>query len=422
MIMHGRGVGDIARFVLCIRRWSLWSISAPPRWFMLLVEATAAALTLFLLLTQSASHTDLIRVAVLVVLAIGYAECATRIDRLKRYLGSGKAFSNQTSVWTFAAVLIIPTGWAALLVALLYVHALLQRRREKSGHPYRVVFTAATVMLSVLAAGTLLDATLPTTDVLHGGGFRPGIAVALALVVSNLVNCGLVLLGGWLLFRPPSVRGMLPNAGALGYELAASTLGIVTAGFLLLMPLGIPMVLVLIAVLRRASLVGELHRSARTDAKTGLLNTTAWTDHANGILSRSHRHTQPVTVLFCDLDKFKTVNDIHGHLVGDKVLIAVANCLRHELRGHDGLGRYGGEEFVIILDRLDLGTAHQVADRLRAAISALRVVDGLQITVSIGLAHHQSEHDPVDLHQLLSRADAALYQAKSSGRDRVQTN
>jgi len=123
---------------------------------MLLVEAVAVALTVFLLWIQSVSHTDLIRVAVLVVLAIGYAESATRIDRLKRYLGSGKAFSNQTSVWTFAAVLILPTGWAAVLVALLYAHALLQRRRDKSGHPYRVVFTAATVMLSVLAAGTLL--------------------------------------------------------------------------------------------------------------------------------------------------------------------------------------------------------------------------------------------------------------------------
>jgi len=107
--------------------------------------------------------------------------------------------------------------------------------------------------------------------------------------------------------------------------------------------------------------------------------------------------------------------------VGDNVLVAVADCLRRELRGHDGLGRYGGEEFVIILDRLDLGAAHQVADRLRAAVSALHVVDGLQITVSIGLAHHQSEHGPVDLNQLLTRADTALYQAKSSDRGGVQT-
>ncbi len=134
-------------------------------------------------------------------------------------------------------------------MALLYAHALLQRRRDKSGHPYRVVFTAATVMLSVLAAGTLLDVVVPSSDVLRGG-YRPAIAVILALVAANLVNFGLVLHGGWLLFRPPSMRAKLPTAGALGYELAAAVLGIVTAGFLLLMPPGTPVVLVLIAVLR----------------------------------------------------------------------------------------------------------------------------------------------------------------------------
>jgi len=152
-----------------------------------------------------------------------------------------------------------------------------------------------------------------------------------------------------------------------------------------------------------------------------LLNAAAWNDHANGILSRCHRDTQPVTVLFCDLDEFKTVNDTHGHLVGDQVLVAVTDCLRRELRGHDGLGRYGGEEFVIILDRLDMDAAQQVADRLRAAMSSLHVVDGLQVTMSIGLAHHQPEHGWSDLNQLMARTDAALYHAKSSGRDRVQT-
>jgi len=122
-----------------------------------------------------------------------------------------------------------------------------------------------------------------------------------------------------------------------------------------------------------------------------------------------------------DLDNFKTVNDTHGHLAGDQVLIAVADCLRRELRGHDGLGRYGGEEFVVILDRLHLPAAQLVADRLRTAIGALHLDHDLQITVSIGLAHDQPYHPRADLHQLLARADAALYKAKSSGRDRVRT-
>jgi len=182
-----------------------------------------------------------------------------------------------------------------------------------------------------------------------------------------------------------------------------------------------PVVVGLAICLHRSSLVTDLYRSSRTDTETGLLNHTAWTEHATGVLSRSRREHQPVTVLFCDLDNFKSVNDTHGHLAGDKVLIAVADCLRRELRGHDGIGRYGGEEFVIILDRVPLREAQHVADRLRAAISALPLDNDLRITVSIGLAHGYS-HDPrLDLQQLITRADTALYDAKKSGRDRTET-
>ncbi len=419
MIVDHGSVGDTPRRALSVRRWALWSVPAPARSFLLLVDAAAAALTIMLLLTQSVSHTDLIRVGVLAFLAIGYAEGA-RIDRLKRYvLGSDKVYSNQLSVWTFAAVLSVPAGAAAFLVALIYTHVLVQRVRDKSGLPYRTVFVAATVILSVLAAAADLAAA-GGHDPLRGGVLAP-VAVLAALLMTSLVNCGLAATGIWLTTRPPSVRALVPDKDTLGYELAALVLGLLTAELLVHTPVLSPLVLILVVCLRRSSLVNTLRRSARTDDKTGLLNAAAWNDHATGILSRSRRDAQPVTVLFCDLDEFKTVNDTHGHLVGDQVLVAVADCLRRELRGHDGLGRYGGEEFVIILDRLDLGAAQQVADRLRAAISALHVVDGLQITMSIGLAHHQPEHGPVDLHQLLTRADTALYQAKSSGRDRVQT-
>jgi len=201
-----------------------------------------------------------------------------------------------------------------------------------------------------------------------------------------------------------------------------SHLGVVTAGFLLHTPVLTPVVVLLVALLHRSSLVNALRRTARTDTKTGLLNLAAWTDHATGVLSRTRRDRQPVTILFCDLDHFKTVNDTHGHLVGDQVLTAAAACLRRELRGHDGLGRFGEEEFVVILDRLKLSEAEQVPARLRTAISSLRFADNLKLTVSIGLAHHQPHHGDADLQQLLARADVALHAAKGSGRNRVHTN
>jgi len=419
MIIDSPAFGESLRRVLSVRRWALWSIPAPARLFMLLSEVAAVGITITLLLVRPVSPTDLLRVAVLAALAIGYAEGTARIERLKRYLCSDKTFSNQVSVWICAGVLTVPAGWAATLVALIYAHLLVQRCRDKSNHPYRMVFTASTVMLGILAASAVLSAA-GSGDPLRGGLLGPA-AVLVALLVYTVTNFGLVLIGMRLTLRPPSMRALLPETDVIGYELATLGLGVVAAEFVLHTLALTPVVIGLAICLHRSSLVTGLHRSSRTDTKTGLLNLTAWTEHATGVLSRSRRDHQPVTLLFCDLDNFKSVNDTHGHLAGDQVLVAVADCFRRELRGHDRIGRYGGEEFVVILDRLTPSQANLVADRLRAAIGDLHLDHDLRITVSIGLAHDQPDHPRAELDQLLARADAALYAAKTSGRDRVQT-
>jgi len=420
MIVDHGFIGERARRTLSVRRWALWTIPGSARLFMLLCEVAAAAITITVLLVQPVSPADLFRVAVLGGLAVGYAEITARIERLKRYLCAGKAFSNQVSVWICAGVLTLPAGWAAALGAVIYAHLLVQRCRDKANLPYRVVFTAATEMLAALAAAAVLSAA-GGGDVLRGGLLAPT-AVVVALLVYTMTNCALVLIGMWLTLRPPSVRAILPETEAIGYQLATLGLGIVAAEFVLHTLALTPVVIGLAILLQRSALVTGLHRSSSTDTKTGLLNHTAWTEHATGVLSRARREHQPVTVLFCDLDDFKTINDTHGHLVGDQVLIAVADCLRRELRGHDGIGRYGGEEFVVILDQLQLREAQFVADRLRTAISSLSPDNARHITVSIGLAHAPPHHPQPDLQQLLTRADTALYQAKSSGRDRVHTS
>ncbi len=418
MINHDPAVSQPPGPMESVRGWALWSIPASARSFLLVVEALAAGLSSMLLVTQPVAPGDLVRVGVLAGLAIGSAECAARIERLKRYLGGGrKVFADQLGVWTFAAALTVPAGWAAVLVTVIYAHVLVQRHREKSGDPYRVVFTAAAVILGVLATNGVLHAA-GGGDLLHGGLLGP-LAVVLAQLVYTLTNFALLLSAMWLTARPPSLRAALPDTDALGYELAALVLGIFTAEFLVHVPALTPLVLVLAAYLHRSSLVNALHRAARLDAKTGLLNLAAWTEHARAVLAASRRDTTPVTVLFCDLDRFKTVNDTHGHLLGDQVLVAVAACLGRELRGHDGLGRFGGEEFVVILDRLTLAAAELVAERLRTAISALHFEPDLHITMSIGLAHHEPLQHPTDLPSLLGRADTALQQAKASGRDRI---
>ena len=418
MVVDDRLFGDSLRHRLSIRGWALWTIPRSARCYLLLAESVAAVLTITLLLTQPATQTDLIRVAILAALAIGYAECTGRIERLKRYLGGGrKVFADQLGVWTFAAALTIPAGWAAALVLLLYAQVLIQRHREQSGPWYRVVFTAFAAILAMLAASGVVN-TVGGGQALHST-LRGPLAVVAAFVVFAMVNYGLMLGAMWFTARPPSVRGILPDKDAFGYEMATLVLGVLTAVLIVNVPVLTPMILVLAAYLHRSSLVNALHQSARIDAKTGLLNNAAWTEHARGVLSRSARDDTPVTVLFCDLDRFKTINDTRGHLVGDHVLEAVGACLRRELRGYDGLGRFGGEEFVVILDGLDHAAAQLVADRLRSAISALRFETGLRVTMSIGVAHHGGQDGPDVLQSLLNRADAALRQAKTAGRDRV---
>jgi diguanylate cyclase (GGDEF)-like protein len=159
-----------------------------------------------------------------------------------------------------------------------------------------------------------------------------------------------------------------------------------------------------------------MERQAGTDALTGLANRRAL-DAALGAQSAlARREGRPCAVLMLDLDHFKAINDTHGHAVGDAVLRACGERLRAQLRESDLCARYGGEEFVVLLAGAQHETAEEVAERLRASVSAAPLAAGVTTTVSIGTACHRPDDDAASL---MARADAALYQAKRSGRDRV---
>ena len=432
IVMHsgGRRGGCLSAAVALgwLRGWALWSIPGPARVLLLGVEAVALASGAFLLMHETPSGVELARVGALAVLGVGYVEGAARIERIKHYLGAGTVFSDQMSVWLFAATLTVPPGWAALLVVVLYTHATWQRRRDHSGLPYRAAFTAATVVLAVITASAVLSSA-GAAQVFTSGWRGPALLLA-ALTVYTTVNFGTLLSGIWLTARPPSVRVLLPSTDVLGYEIATLVLGVVAAEFLLTSPALTPVVVLLAAMLHRSSLVKALHHRVRTDTKTGLLSHPAWIEYAETALADAQAHRSPASVLFCDLDHFKAINDTHGHLVGDVVLSAVADCLRREVRDQDGIGRFGGEEFVIYL-AASPEQAQQAADRVRAAVAALRPAPGVHVTMSIGLAHHHAgtpvpptgTHDGArtQLSDLLARSDIAMMAAKAAGRDRVCT-
>jgi diguanylate cyclase (GGDEF)-like protein len=175
-----------------------------------------------------------------------------------------------------------------------------------------------------------------------------------------------------------------------------------------------------VIVLQRSLMHQQLQAAARTDAKTGLLNATAWQREADTEIARARRAGETLALLLCDVDHFKRVNDTYGHLTGDDVLRGLAAELRQQVRGSDVVGRFGGEEFVVLLPRADADEACKIAERLRHRASVMGVYadsDAVNVTISIGVAVLGTHGR--DLFELLAAADLALYRAKDAGRDQI---
>jgi len=174
---------------------------------------------------------------------------------------------------------------------------------------------------------------------------------------------------------------------------------------------------------RQRNLTRVLEQQAHTDALTGLANRRRFIEIAEAELVRARRYDTPLSLLMLDIDRFKEVNDAHGHRAGDRVLQQLARTCLEVLRNVDVVGRVGGEEFAILLPETTLQGAVDVAERLREAIGLAKVTreEGvpLRITVSIGVAALAGFEN---LDTLMSQADSALYDAKHRGRNRVRAH
>jgi diguanylate cyclase (GGDEF)-like protein len=168
-----------------------------------------------------------------------------------------------------------------------------------------------------------------------------------------------------------------------------------------------------------ARLHGMVERQALVDGLTGLANRRAAADALHAEAARAERLETPLSVVLADLDGFKDVNDAHGHAVGDTVLRVFADVLRETLRESDVAGRWGGEEFLLLLPGADEEGAAQLAERVRVALAARDIpgVAGLRVTASFGVAEYAGE---TNTEQLVAAADGALYTAKRAGKNRVE--
>jgi diguanylate cyclase (GGDEF)-like protein len=174
------------------------------------------------------------------------------------------------------------------------------------------------------------------------------------------------------------------------------------------------------AAIRNARLHSQLHELAIRDPMTGIFNRRHFFELADSIFDQARRYNRPISAIVFDADHYKEVNDTFGHLVGDEVLKQIAARCSGVIRQADILGRYGGEEFVIVMPETGMTGALKMAERLRQAISDMpfETEKGLvPVTISVGVARSRKSTDT--LLQLLGDADEAVYRAKAAGRNRV---
>ncbi|WP_232295132.1 GGDEF domain-containing protein [Parafrankia sp. EUN1f] len=334
------------------------------------------------------------------------------------------AYPAMTTTWTLPVALLLPPLYALLAHVPLWLAAAPRRARPArrgrtggDGPPTHNLFhDSAALGLAGAAAALahrLLDPAIDPGSADRLAGSARGVTALFAAVTVYLAVDRLLRPRRW-------AAGRDHIATVIVQLCAALVLAVMWAASPVLLVIAVPLVL----LLRRGLAHAELLSAARTDAKTRLATLGYWRQVATAETARSHGLGRPLGVLLVDIDHFKQVNDRHGHIDGDVVLLAVADALRHATRPQDLVGRFGGEEFVVLLVGVDLAAAAAIAERIRDSVAAVRVhlTRGEQrVTVSVGVASGApaSHDDHGVVTDLLERADAALYRAKREGRDRV---
>jgi diguanylate cyclase (GGDEF)-like protein len=405
----------VERRRISVTGWALWRLPPLLRAYVISVITIAVAATgLELAQTTWRAHD-----VVLFGLLMGFGALAVEMSRqTKTRAGLDK---DVHGIWLMPVALLLPVSYALLAPVVTYL--LLQWRTRRTV-PHRRVFSAAASGLS-LAAVSMSAHVLRIWLSWPGTGARAWLwllaATGCALLWS-VSNKALIMTAVVLSDRTASIRKGLLSREPLftdaceigaGLLLAAAVGGVGTAVLVPALPL--------VVLLQRSLRYAQLQSESRMDAKTGLLNAAGWRAEAEVHLARAQRGGAPLALAIADLDHFKAVNDTYGHLTGDAVLAEAAARLRSGLRPGDLIGRFGGEEFTLLLPGTAADSAWLVADRLRQHLAAQPMPAGdgasLHVTVSIGVAAVAAGQ--YGLTDLLAAADAALYRAKADGRNTV---
>ena len=408
----------LARARTAFAGWALWDTPISARIYLLVANSGVGTLATIAIVHLHPDITSSARFALLATLALGYGIAVDRVAVLRRYLQLGHrsaVWTNQTSIWTFAGTVTLPLGYACLLVLAIYADILVRGWQHRSIRTYRVVFGITTALAGVIAAHTVGRAF----DATGGASAQIGLLVQLAVYTSSSLL--LAVIGIRLYGDTDSLRASLPRRKSVVMEVATLLLGLITAQLLVHDVMLTPLVVFMAIALHRSSMVQELAAAARVDIKTGLLNAAAWRAQAEELWINCAHAQEPVALLVIDLDHFKVVNDTYGHIAGDTVLAAVGTCLAVSERDGSCAGRFGGEEFVVILPGAGSDAAAGLAEHIRREIHVRTKHLGTPVTASVGIAGSRSDAAVSSLDELVRLADAALYEAKAAGRDQSRS-
>ena len=402
--------------------WPVWSLPRKLRAYVVaIIAAELAAIGVAASTTTFALH-DLLVFGVLL-------GCTAFAVELTRKAGEqGGVMTDAQGVWELPVAIFLPPLYA-LLVPIARIS--LTQWRVRRAPVYRRVFTGAAVGLSYGAASVTFHGLVGLAPAGGGAGTLGHstvwtLLIGLCAVLKWALNNALVILAVKGSDRAANTRAAFFNKEVLYNETAETCAAVLVtfgvAANLLLALAALPVV----GLLQRSKSHVKLVSDARTDSKTGLLNAATWERESAAEVLRAVRTQSPLAIAMVDIDKFKVINDTYGHLVGDQVLKEIANTLNTLLRDYDLAGRFGGEEFSLLLPQTRAVDAFRIAERVRANIASLSVIapgatggERVQVTASIGVAALDSGSRR-ELSELVAAADAALYRAKAGGRDQVQ--
>jgi diguanylate cyclase (GGDEF)-like protein len=409
------------RRMTAIGSWPLWSLPRGLLAYVLAVDAVAlAAVGIAASFTTITEH-DL----ALFGLLLGCTALAVELTRKAGEQGS--VVLDVQGVWELPAAILLPPLYALLIPMIRIAQVQLRVRRATV---YRRVFTGAAIGLSYGAASVSFHGLSGLVPQGTGGTLSHGAIWTLLVGFSALVRWGLntaIVMTAVKGNNPlTSIRTEVFNREHLYNDAAETCISVLVtygvAGNPFLAPVALPVVTLLQRSLRHVQLLTD----SRADSKTGLLNAATWENEAAAEVVRAVRTKSPLAVVILDIDRFKLINDTYGHLTGDQVLKEIANTLTSMLRDYDVAGRFGGEEFSLLLPQTRAVDAFRIAERVRASIAGLSIIapgttggERVHVTVSIGVAALDSGSRR-ELAELMAAADAALYRAKAGGRDQVQ--